>query len=407
MSSSQRRQAQQRGSALLIVFLFAAVIAIMLYREMPTVAFESRRQKEQLLIDRGNEYKHAVKLYYRKVGGYPSSIKQLENTNRMRFLRHQFKDPFTDKDDWRLLNMGPGNMLLDSKVKKSQGNGAQAATGAAASTGSSFGGGSSFTGNSSTASTSSFGNGSNSSSSFGSNMGGFTGLSNSDNQPTVKVPPVRQRGPEIPAGGGGLEDSGTSMEASADNAIPMPPEMPIAETPSSSMPAAGQAPQPGIGSNGNQPGNNSQSSSNPTQMVQGLFNSQSSRQGMSTSSRNGTMQGGGGIAGVASKASGESIKEVNEQTDYSLWEFYYDPTKDVQPGLNGAAGGTAVGTGAVTPPARPATAGSPNQISNFFNSGSTFSSGSSFGSGSSSNAGATSSSGQSSRSAQNSPQPQQ
>jgi hypothetical protein len=399
---------QQRGSALLIVFLFAAVIAIMLYREMPTVAFESRRQTEQLLIDRGNEYKHAVKLYYRKVGGYPSSVSQLENTNRMRFLRHKFKDPFTDKDDWRLLHMGPGNMLLDSKVKKLQNNGAQAAVGAAATGKSSFGGSSSFGGNSTTASTSSFGNGSNSSSTFGSNMGGFTGLSSSDNQPPVKVPPVRQRGPEIPAGAGGTEDSDMSANTSADDAIPMPPEMPPAETPSASMPPAGQAAQPGVGSNGNQAGNNSQNPSNSMQMVQGLFNSQSSRQGMSTSSRTGTTQGGGGIAGVASKASGESIKEVNEQTDYSLWEFYYDPTKDVQPGLNGAAGGTAtsVGTGVVSPPARPATAtGFATQTSSFFNSGSNSSSGSSFGSGSSASSGNTSSSGQSSGSAQNTPRP--
>ena len=398
---------QQRGSALLIVFLFAAVIAIMLYREMPTVAFESRRQKEQLLIDRGNEYKHAVKLYYRKVGGYPSSIKQLENTNRMRFLRHRFKDPFTDKDDWRLLHMGPGNMLLDSKVKKLQSNGAQAATGAAPTGGSSFSGSSSFAGNSTTASTSGFGNGSNNSSSFGSNMSGFTGLSSSDSQPTVKVPPVRQRGPEIPAGGGSAEDSDMPTNMSADNAIPMPPELP-AELPSSSMSPVGQAPQPGVGSNGNQAGNNSQNSNNSMQMVQGLFNSQSSRQGMTTSSRTGTMQGGGGIAGVASKASGESIKAVNEQTDYSLWEFYYDPTKDVQPGLNGAAGGTApaVGTGNGTS-ARPAATGSPTQISNFFNSGSSFSSGSSFGSGSGTGSRTTPSSGQSSGSAQNTPQPQQ
>ncbi len=222
MNSSPRRRVQQRGSALLIVFLFAAVVAIMLYSEMPVTAFEARRQKEQLLIDRANEYKHAVKLYYRKVGGYPADINQLENTNRMRFLRHRYKDPFTGKDDWRLLHMGPGNMLLDSKIKK---NVAPTGTGAPTSGNSSFGGASSFSGNSNTASTSSFGSGSNNSSSFGSNMGGFTGLSSSDSQPTVKVPPVRQRGPAIPAGAGGAEDSDMPAGASADDNIPMPPEM--------------------------------------------------------------------------------------------------------------------------------------------------------------------------------------
>ena len=58
----------------------------------------------------------------------------------------------------------------------------------------------------------------------------------------------------------------------------------------------------------------------------------------------------GGIAGVASQAKGPSIKRVNDQDDYSKWEFYYDPSKDTgmmmpvmgaqQPGLmQGAAPG--------------------------------------------------------------------
>ncbi|HEY1215096.1 MAG TPA: hypothetical protein VGE93_15810, partial [Bryobacteraceae bacterium] len=123
MNSRKFHRHGERGSALLIVFLFAAVLAITLYQEMPVYSFEARRQTEQLLIDRGNEYKHAVKLYYRKVGGYPASIEQLENTNRMRFLRHRFKDPFTDKDNWRLLHMGPGNRLLDSKLGPIMNNG--------------------------------------------------------------------------------------------------------------------------------------------------------------------------------------------------------------------------------------------------------------------------------------------
>jgi len=111
------KQNRQRGSALLIVFVFAAIVGILLYREMPVVVFEAHRQKEELLIDRGNEYKHAIRLYVRKVGTFPPSIEALENTNRMRFLRHKFDDPFTGKYDWRFLHAGPGGMIIDSKVK--------------------------------------------------------------------------------------------------------------------------------------------------------------------------------------------------------------------------------------------------------------------------------------------------
>jgi hypothetical protein len=61
---------------------------------------------------------------------------------------------------------------------------------------------------------------------------------------------------------------------------------------------------------------------------------------------------GGGIAGVASKAKGHTIKTVNDQTDYSLWEFYYDPTKDAAKAMPGLAGGTQSGVqpGAGTTP---------------------------------------------------------
>jgi hypothetical protein len=47
---------------------------------------------------------------------------------------------------------------------------------------------------------------------------------------------------------------------------------------------------------------------------------------------------GGSIAGVASLARGSSIKTVNDQQDYSLWEFYYDPTKDT----SAIAGGSGI-----------------------------------------------------------------
>ncbi len=37
---------------------------------------------------------------------------------------------------------------------------------------------------------------------------------------------------------------------------------------------------------------------------------------------------GGGIAGIASKYEGDSIKSYNDQTKYQLWEFVYDMSKD-------------------------------------------------------------------------------
>ena len=50
--SSTSRRKDQGGYALLMIFLMAAIVALMLYQQLPRVAFESEREKEQLLIDR-------------------------------------------------------------------------------------------------------------------------------------------------------------------------------------------------------------------------------------------------------------------------------------------------------------------------------------------------------------------
>jgi hypothetical protein len=61
----------ESGYALLFVYMMAASLAIMLYMEIPRVAFEAQRDKEQLLIDRGEQYKRAIQLYVRKYNRFP------------------------------------------------------------------------------------------------------------------------------------------------------------------------------------------------------------------------------------------------------------------------------------------------------------------------------------------------
>lgn len=108
----------ERGFALLFVFLMAAVIGLYLYMQLPRVAFESERDKEQLLIDRGEQYKRAIQLYVLAVKKYPSKIEDLENTNDKRYLRQRYIDPFTGKDEWRLIHVNAAGILTDSLVQK-------------------------------------------------------------------------------------------------------------------------------------------------------------------------------------------------------------------------------------------------------------------------------------------------
>src|SRR5580704_15357479 len=120
MTSS--RKDGERGFALLLVFLMAAAVALVLYQQMPRVAFESEREKEQLLQDRGHEYVRAIQLYYIAFKKYPTKIEDLEKTNNKRFLRRRYIDPMTGKDEWRLIHVNNAGQLIDSAVQKPPGS---------------------------------------------------------------------------------------------------------------------------------------------------------------------------------------------------------------------------------------------------------------------------------------------
>ncbi len=111
-------RSRQSGFGLLLVLMMASIVALMLYEALPRAVFEGQRFKEDLLIQRGEEYKRAIQLYLRKLGRYPGTIEQLEETNNIRFLRHRYVDPMTGKDEWRLIHVGPGGMFLDSLTQK-------------------------------------------------------------------------------------------------------------------------------------------------------------------------------------------------------------------------------------------------------------------------------------------------
>jgi len=110
------RRHGERGFALLVVFLFAAAVAFTFYRQLPRAAFESVRDKEQILIDRGGQYKRAIEVFYAVNKRYPASLEDLEKSDK-RYLRHRYKDPLTGKDEWRIIHTN-GTFLTDSLVQK-------------------------------------------------------------------------------------------------------------------------------------------------------------------------------------------------------------------------------------------------------------------------------------------------
>jgi type II secretory pathway pseudopilin PulG len=96
----------EAGYLLLAVVVMVALVLIALAVAAPVVARELRRDKEVESQHRAQQYVRAIQLYYRKNKSYPASIKALENTNNIRYLRQEYVDPLTGKSDWKLIHQG-------------------------------------------------------------------------------------------------------------------------------------------------------------------------------------------------------------------------------------------------------------------------------------------------------------
>jgi type II secretory pathway pseudopilin PulG len=100
------RRDSEAGYMLLAVVVMVALVLIALAVAAPVVARDLRRDKEVESQHRAEQYVRAIQLYYRKNKSYPPSIKALENTNNVRYLRQEYVDPLTGKSDWRLIHQG-------------------------------------------------------------------------------------------------------------------------------------------------------------------------------------------------------------------------------------------------------------------------------------------------------------
>ncbi len=259
------------------VLVLVAMMLIALAVAAPRVASDLQRDKEDELMHRGLQYAHAIRLYYKKFGRYPSNLDQLEKTNEIRFLRKRYKDPVTGKDEWRLIHFG------EAKVKTTGLFGQPIAnTGAA---------GASAIGKNQQSGIAG--------SSFGSSMG--AGASTDPSSSTG----VTQIGTAFGQSGSQSGPTGSSTFGSPGG-----------------IESGGGIGSGGIGSGGI--GSGSVGSGNP-----------GSESGSSGFGGQGQTFGGGGIVGIASTSPKASIREFKKQKHYNEWEFVYDPQQE-QNGQNGA-----------------------------------------------------------------------
>jgi hypothetical protein len=113
---SKKPRRRQEGYALLLAVFMVATMIIATAAAAPSILTEGRREKEADLVWRGEQYKRAIGLYYRKFGKYPTKVEDLTSqTNGVRFLRKAYTDPMNKEDgSWRFIYVGPNGQLIGS-----------------------------------------------------------------------------------------------------------------------------------------------------------------------------------------------------------------------------------------------------------------------------------------------------
>ena len=272
------RASRERGYILLVLALFAALIAIGLMKVLPVAMVETQREREEELIFRGQQYQRAIQAFVRKFGRYPNSLEELEQTNQIRFLRRRFRDPMVKRDpetkpgeEWRLIHIGPGGVFTDAKTTTTLPTQGTAAL------------------NPSTP--------------------GGLGLPPS--------PAMQRPGGTSPSPAGSSGTGPTSMPSPFQPGpspfgrvgAPVPSGQSSVTNPTGRGLTSGQGGlPPGLLPSANP-------AANPAQQPRAAAAAQQAAP---------LVIGGGGIAGVASQNTGESIKVWNGYSQYDEWEFIYD-----------------------------------------------------------------------------------
>jgi len=107
----------ERGYALLLVIFLVTLLLLSTIVVAPNILTEGRREKEKDMIWRGKQYTRGVKLYYRKMGRFPTSLDDLTKPKlgSLRFMRQAYTDPMNKEDgSWRFIYVGPAGQLIGS-----------------------------------------------------------------------------------------------------------------------------------------------------------------------------------------------------------------------------------------------------------------------------------------------------
>jgi len=286
----------QRGYALLMVIFMVALVIIMSAAVVPDIMQQGRREREKELIFRGKQFDRGIKMYYKKLGKYPTSLDDLfkELPGNLHLMRKAYKDPMNPVDgSWRLIYIGNGGQLINSLMFTSLADMAQKLKPPYS-------------------------------------QGGNTGV------PMGGAPPL---GGGPPGGNGQQSQSGFGSFGGGNS-------FSNSNNSQNNNQTQGQNQNSGNTQGGNQPG-----------QTGGSGNSSDSNQQNGDSSG---QVFGGNLIGVASKINKPSIKIFQKGKTYKTWEFIWNSQMEQAAGAPGGLGGLGSGTPGGSSPAGSAPGGLQN-----------------------------------------------
>lgn len=104
-----------KGYALIAMMIVVTVILVSLTEALPAIYQQVQREREAEAIFRGEQYARAIYMFHRTLGRFPSSVKELLNTNGTRFLREAYPDPLSPKGAWHFIHANAAGIIIDSQ----------------------------------------------------------------------------------------------------------------------------------------------------------------------------------------------------------------------------------------------------------------------------------------------------
>jgi len=268
---------------LLTAIFLCVLLLISVAVAAPKMARSIQRDKELETIHRGEQYRRAIQLYYKKFGNYPTSVDQLVETNQIRFLRKRYKDPLTGKDDWKPVYFGQAHV----RPLGFFGQPLMAAAG----------------------------------------MPGMAGTTASMYAPVAAATDANGV-PIAPSDGSNAASAaGSNSGSGLFGSSPSTPSTGFGSTPGSTMGSGSM-----FGSNPSSP----MGSGPGSPMGGGSVGAPSGTPGIGTSAT--TFGGNGPIVGFTLPVKKPSLIDYMQQTSYDHWEFNYDPMADQAQAMAGMGG---------------------------------------------------------------------